>query len=384
MKKAFISMFVLALTLSALPVAAATFGSGEQYSLSTGEILEDNLYAAGASININDPINGDAFVAGANLTIAGQIAEDLTVAGANVFVNAPVGGDMRAVGSSVYVNNDVAGEAMLAGAYVVLAEQATVHNGLYSGAAKLAILGNVIGDLKASADEVEISGYIQGDVEITAERLVINKNAEISGNLVYKSPEVAVIAEGAIIGGEIIYEEIESVGYQKKEAWAGILAAAFLGFFLLKLLMSLVLGLVLFFIFRKKLNTMVRHSMDNFWMELIRGFVVMIVVPIVAIILLVSVLGLPLGILLGLFYASLLILASPFAGILFGYLIWKLFKGKGSKPELTWPMVVVGILLFHVIKLIPVIGWIACIFLFLVSLGVLSLYSYRHELKFRD
>ncbi|MFA5358408.1 MAG: polymer-forming cytoskeletal protein [Patescibacteria group bacterium] len=380
MKKTLIVAGLL-LFVFALPASAATFGSGEMYSLNSGKPLVGNFYGVGASLNINDEIQGDAYLAGANLTVSSLVQDDLNVAGANVLLNGQVNGDLRAVGSNVYINKNIGGEVMTAGGYVVLADGAEIAGNFYSAAGKMVLLGDIKGDAELGAGEIEIHGTIDGNLKVIADSLILASTAVVNGNLDCTGPNEPQITAGAAVKGETNYIKKDLGNGHKKVDGKAALSALFGVVWFLKLIGTLILGLLLYFVFKKKIKEVAQYSSQKFGLDLLRGLVVMIVLPIVAVILMITIVGLPLGILAMLLYAILCILAAPVAGMILGALIFRLFT-KNYRVD-HWS-VVIGIILLSVLMLVPIVGWVICAVFFLVGMGTISLHLYRHGHKLVD
>ncbi len=60
---------VLAVVLAALPALAADFRSGNEVTVASGEVINDDLYVAGGNLRIDGTVNGDLLAAGGTVTI---------------------------------------------------------------------------------------------------------------------------------------------------------------------------------------------------------------------------------------------------------------------------------------------------------------------------
>ena len=160
----------------------------------------------------------------------------------------------------------------------------------------------------------------------------------------YATPE---IAEGATVGGEVNFSPKQKIG-SPSNVEKGIA----LGFSLLQFFFCLIGALVLFWIFKSKLDKVVGKAVSSFGPELLRGLVVAIVMPILAVILLITIIGIPLGIGLGLLYILMLIISKMIAGIVFGTWLAKIFKRPVK--QINWKVVVGGVIALQLIMLIPI------------------------------
>ena len=121
-------------------------------------------------------------------------------------------------------------------------------------------------------------------------------------------------------------------------------------------------------IFHRYAVTMVENVMARPLLETGRGLIILIVLPVVSIMLLVSLIGIPLGILGIISFAALMIVASAFAAILAGSVVHKwLFKPADYK--VAWQTILLGALVVTILGFIPFVGGLAKFLLILASLG---------------
>jgi len=209
-----------------------------------------------------------------------------------------------------------------------------------------------------------VGGTFNGDVEVTAEQVTLSEGAVLNGNFTYKSPNEVDMAEGAVVRGEIVFDQVEKYDFDKYLLKGVLIAKA------MKFLIVLVTALILVWLFEKGIRSLVEHSADNFWPSCGRGLIFLVVVPIIAILLLITVLGSFLGGLLGVIYVVHLMFAKVLVGILLGALVVKYFK-KAKKVSVDWKVVLLGVFLSEILCLIPLVGWLIMFVLMLAALGSL-------------
>ena len=97
----------------------------------------------------------------------------------------------------------------------------------------------------------------------------------------------------------------------------------------------------------------------------------LVLTPIVIVLLLITLVGIPLAILVGLLFAVYLLLAK----VIFGIALGRLINDKANwKLSLYWAATI-GIVVADLIIFIPIIGWIVGVFALLWSFGALMLAS---------
>jgi len=101
--------------------------------------------------------------------------------------------------------------------------------------------------------------------------------------------------------------------------------------------------------------------------EFVAGLVAMISLPIISLLFILSIIGMPLGIIGLMVSAGILLYGHVIAPIIVGSLmnVW-LFK---RPMEVTWKTVLMGSVAFYAIGLVPVVGFIARTFFILLSVG---------------
>lgn len=113
--KIFSIIIILALLLLAAPRPAlaappAEVVLGDTYTLSSGEVLDEDLLVLGGTVTLEEDstINGSVMIMGGTLTAAGRINGDLTAAGGLVSLEstAVVTGDLSTLGATVQRHQD--------------------------------------------------------------------------------------------------------------------------------------------------------------------------------------------------------------------------------------------------------------------------------------
>ena len=211
----FIAFALIALALAVLPAAAfaGTDTAGNVLATdsdSNPSGVEGDLYWAGQSLDLDDAsIDHDIIAAGESLSI-----RDCTA-----------GGAVRLAARTIDIaQTTIDGSVTVAGQHVVLNTDSTA-NCFYAIGETVALRGSVKSAALAG-DTVTIDGTVDGDVEVWADKLILGKNARISGTVnahVSEDPERAAGAEvGALKIDRTENEDTSTVN----DAIGGIVAAA--------------------------------------------------------------------------------------------------------------------------------------------------------------
>lgn len=370
MNKFLVSVAAVAVLMPMLALGA-TFTAGEEVSISSGDTLEDSLYIAGGNVSVTSPVMGDLMVAGGNILVSENVTEDLTAAGGSLTVLGDTGGDLRIAGGNILVAGTVGGDLVGAGGSLTVAPDVTVGKDLVLAGGQMLIDGTVAGDVEITGGIATISGHVQGNVIAHLDdKLTIANGATIDGNIVYSAntSEKLVVDDGATVAGEVVFNEVERPESADVE---NIVAAAVGTFMFVKFIVLLVTALVLVWLFKRFSNDVVEGAAAEPLRMFGYGFVALVVVPVALILLLVTLFGAALGLVLALAYLLLLLVAGIYSGVVAGAWLSQLVY-KSHAPKVTWKNVIVGVLVLTLVKLVPVVGWIIGLMIFLITLGSIA------------
>ncbi len=354
-KKIFLGALA-AMLLSIVPfsASAAVFQAGQNYSLGSASVVNDNLYVAGANVSMAGKVSGDLLAAGANVAISGPVQADVLAVGGTVNVSGQVGGNLRAAGGNVILSGSTGGETVAAGGSVNYSGTTAKNAYFYAG-------------------KVYINGQVNGDLQVSANEVTLGPDAVVSGNFSYSSPKEAVMENGATVKGQVNFNKIAPKAGEKDKS--GMLAGLIALTAVLKFLAIALAAIIALYAFKRGTSSVVNQAVSNFWKEAGRGFIILIVTPIAGIISFATLIGLPLGLLALFLYAALIMASVIVSPLVFARLCLKyVFKKDGY--ETNWWIVILSVLVLGVISLIPIVGWIFSFILFLASMGSLSGYLY--------
>jgi cytoskeletal protein CcmA (bactofilin family) len=202
-----ILLAALATLALASPVAAGEFRSERSVTVAEGETIDDDLYAAAGTVNIDGTINGDATVAAGTVRVAGSVSGSLNVGGGTVEVLGDVGGAVRVSGGTVRILGTVGRDVVVFGGTATIESSAEVAGDVAGGVGSLVIDGTVGGDVVAGAGSLEVSGTVNGSIDAGVGSLTIESGAVVNGDVRYTSSRDATIADDAQIGGEVTRDD---------------------------------------------------------------------------------------------------------------------------------------------------------------------------------
>jgi len=203
---------LISLALTALPTTsfAGTDTAGNVLATevdSNPSGVESDLYWAGQSLNLDDAsIGRDIIAAGESLSI-----RDCTV-----------GGAVRLAARTIDISKTaIDGSVTVAGQHVVL-NTGSAANCFYAVGETVALRGSAKSAALAG-DTVTIDGTVEGDVEVWADKLILGKNARITGTV---NAHVSEDPEGAEVGALKIDRTENEDTSTINDVIGGIVAAA--------------------------------------------------------------------------------------------------------------------------------------------------------------
>jgi hypothetical protein len=143
--------------------------------------------------------------------------------------------------------------------------------------------------------------------------------------------------------------------------------------------MLFVTGLALILVFPGFTHRSAHSFTAKMGWSLLYGLLILIVMPILSILLMVTIVGLPLGLIMLLAYFSLLYIAKVIAGLSIGSaLIGRKEKGAGSQILSLF----LGLLILELVALIPIVGGLLGFVMLVVGLGAIYFwFMNRHKVN---
>ena len=251
-------------------------------------------------------------------------------------------------------------------AFVVLSGRADVPQGqtvgdlvVFHGSAT--VDGTVNGSLTAFDAPVTISGRVNGDVVVFNGRVVLRSGANVTGDVV--SQQAPVVASGATIGGT-------TKRVQTNTNWEGFGWAGKLAWWLAVSISTLVVGLLLIWLVGRGAARIVEAGRTRIGPSIGLGLLLFFGLPLLAVIALVTVVGIPLGI--GLLAALLLIYALGYSAS-----GWILGRSILRGPTSWFLAFLVGWGILRVVALVPILGGLAWFAAVVFGLGALAVAIWR-------
>lgn len=281
-----------------------TDSSADIYATITGD-----LFGAALWLNINSRVSDNLIAAGGMANVAGSVQGDLIIAAVVLDLSANSGDNLIAAGGVATINSEVERKLFASAGRLRLGRDARIGGDAWLAAGSAELAGVIGGDAVVGGGSVVLRGRIEGDVEVTAFSLEVADGAVIGGDLVFRGPEPPDIAEGARIAGEVEHQ-LEPIGGEPAAQDAGGWPPVFW------LLVTLGLGLLLDVLLPRYVHSAGRRLTGHPFSCFGLGLAILITTPVIIVVLVISVLGLAIGIAGIAAYGALLLLGPVVA--LFG------------------------------------------------------------------
>ena len=355
--------------ISATPVAAADFRTGTEVVVASGEVIEDDLYFAGATLVIDGTVDGDVFAAGQSITVNGTINGGLTAAaGGTIEINGEITRGVRAAAQTVNVSGSIERDLFVAAGTVDISGSAVIGGSLMMGSQDSTVNGRVAGDIRAATNTVEIDAEVGGNIDITGNQITIGSSARITGNLTYRSDNDAKIQQGAVIGGEISHQP-PPPSFAPLDFHIPRVVTFFIGW-IVPFLTLFVIGLILVLTMPRKMTRLAEALRTQTLSSLGWGALLFFVTPIAAVLVMLTVIGIPLGIIALILWAIAVYLSQIPVALFMGWLILK--NGQELKSRgIMVGIFALGLLITTLLVAIPYVGWIFGLLIAIFGLGTL-------------
>ena len=226
----------------------------------------------------------------------------------------------------------------------------------------VSVAGRVRGDLVVVSGTLRISGTVEGDVVAVADRAILGPGARIGGDLIYgdKRPRVP--------GGAMVEGDVDRVSVDEITDPVGFIGAAAL--WIAVSVSALVLGLVLLWLAPRALEAAFVAASTSIGPTIGWGLLLFFGLPILAVIALVTLVGIPLGV-------ALLLALLPLYAIGYTTSAWLLGRRLVGPPRGRVLAFLAGLAVLRVLAIIPIVGGIVWFAATVVGLGTLLVATWR-------
>jgi cytoskeletal protein CcmA (bactofilin family) len=261
----------------------------------------------------------------------------------------------------------IAGGASAATDHVVITGGAVVAAGQTAGDVIVVdggvrIDGRATGDVVSISGPIRVAGRVDGDVIAVSDRALLAPSARVGGDLRY-GDERPVIARGARVAGQVSKED-----WADASGWGWVSALAW---WLAVSVSTLIVGALLVWLAPGALYAAERAVGEHLGATIGWGVAIAIGVPLLAVLALVTLVGIPFGI-------ALLLAAIPVLAVAYVTGTWiagrRILRSQSTSP---WAALLAGWGILRLVALIPVAGGLAGLAATVLGLGALTVALWR-------
>lgn len=343
-----------------------------------GTEINSDFIRVAEVVQIDGNIRGDAFLAGGVVVVNGKVDGDLFILGGKVTINGVVGNSVRIVGADVTVNSQIGRNTLLVCGNCLVTRRSEMVGSLLAAAGNLELSAGSIGKgFRFFGNRLYLNSGIANEAFVVSQQqFILGPNASVSGDLKYTGSSQAILSEGATVSGSITYEKTNPEAdfprffgaksiFELRDTLAPIVNFGFL-------VISLIIGFILMGLFprwfEKSVSAINNKPVASFgW-----GVITIIAVPIVALLLAITIVGIPVSI-VAIFIGYTIYVLAGFVGAFFtGRVILRRFLGERR----GWALAT-GLAVFYVLGFFPYVGQLVRLVVTVFAIGGIVL-SYRH------
>ena len=299
------TLVLIAVMISGLPSFGLERRHGQNIVVQKNEIVDDNLFAAGETTSIDGIVNGDLYAAGRLVTVTGHVKGDLICFAREVDVEGEVDGNIYGFARDVNIRGRADRNLIAFAQSIQLLPAARLNGDLTAFSAELSVAGSVQRDLTSFSNTANIRGQVGRNVTARGRRISLLAPAHVGGDLTAYLPkkENLQIAPGASVAGKVdtrireVRSRYARVGFYVRQV--------------LSLLGAWVVAMLLAWLFPALLPASLpagRQLALRFGI----GFLVCVATPIAVVLVAITIIGLPLGLIALALWVTAIYLAKIF------------------------------------------------------------------------
>ncbi|MGP6146761.1 hypothetical protein ACTU7M_06325 [Jeotgalibaca sp. A122] len=326
-------------------------------------------------VRVDGTVNGTAFVTGENVQINGTINGDLFVAAQNATITGEITGNVYFAGMTIIMEGEVAQDTFMAGQTLTIGEDASLGRDLFTAGSTIIQAGAVERHMFGAGDSIVLNGSIGGDVNLDLNRLSLGNAAVINGDLTYTSDKEANMESGAQVQGETDFRQVER---NRQDMYNRQMRRGFgsqIWFAVLSVLSAALIWLVIKLWRPTWWERTAQPLLERPLATMGIGLLALLVTPLLGILLMITIIGIPLAFILLTGYGIMLYLAKIFVSVAAALALTRRIHGTKRIKE-SW-LVVLSLLILGLIGMIPILNFFLWVLMAIAGLGTFALSHYK-------
>ncbi|NNC36412.1 MAG: hypothetical protein HKO02_03065 [Hyphomonadaceae bacterium] len=364
------ALLVLVFVMS--PAASQIITKSDKSIAESGEATDMSFFA-GEKLRLSLKSTDDVFVAGGEVIADKVTADHLVVAGGEVTISdVDVNDIMTAAGKLSFKSGTVSDDIVAAAGDMVVNEGFNIGGSAVLTGGNVTIDAPISGELRVAAAKLRLNADVNGNAQLIADDIYIGPEVKIDGDLRYRGKTLEISPTAVVTGAQVELAEGE---YEQFEVWgkrsAAVMAAFVIAFLLGILLLVVFICMALPGLMASAANMMREKPLPT----LAIGFLITVIFPAAIGLLFASVLGVPLAILLLIFFVAIAPIAIAAASYFIGMEGRKRIAKKTDSPpsigeRIGWPLLAFVVLV--ILGLVPFIGKMVWVVIFAFGMGAVA------------
>jgi hypothetical protein len=343
-RKVLIFVLFLILTLS-LTASALHVETGKKIYVAKDQIIFDNFFVAAEKVHIAGRVMGDLIVFGGEVIITGDVDGNIITAAGELRISGKAN-NIIGVGGEVLLSGVTKKDLLMGGGEIYISKNARIGRDAYLGSGSTNIAGSIFRNLRVGSGSIVVapSSMIKGKIDYSSRYANISNQAKVLGSIsAHEMPDYEKKAS-ALFSGFLMTQQI-----------IGIITMLLLG--------------ILIIVYLPNQVTMIAAAMKKeFLKSLGLGLLSLIVIPLLVIILFITLVGFPIGVLLLVAYIFGIYITTVFVSIVIGKWIFEKIKRPTMHPIVA---LFLGYLILKLLTWVPLIGWLFGLIVFLWAFGAI-------------
>lgn len=353
------------LLIPAANAFAIDFVQTNQFVVAETNALTEETWVSAQTVRMTGSASNDFFAAAQAMELLGLFHGDVWSIGDSIHAAGIFQRSTRLISRIAQIQGTHHGAVMAVGNTVKVDRQAVVYGDLFCLGENVIIEGSVDGNTRILAQRITLGGEISGDISIVARDIVVLPNTILNGNVTYQAAEELVLPASVVLDGGLTrtFPVVEHRWFKENLEGHFMFALA-----------ALLTGFVFTALFPRYTGAAVQNLRTANGLCALSGFAALVIMPMAAMIMLFTVIGMPLSILLLLFYGILLYLSKVIVALWIGSLILK--RNSFHKKQVAAPMAL-GLLILYASTSLEAVGMMVNIAIIIFGLGALSVALFK-------
>lgn len=354
----FLSVLFLLIIFSVQTQAWTEFRTGNGGTVRADETVDNTVFIGSKNVDIAGTVNGDVFCGAQTVNISGTVNGDVICGAQTINISGSVEGDVRLGAQTVNLTGTVSRNATIAAQTINTDSKSQIAVDADFGASDVNLNGNIGRDLAVGGANINIGGSVGRDIKSSADKISLSPSAKVGGGIDYTSRNKISVANGAAVAGQVTqHEPKKEKGSLVKLMFFGGVAA------LIFALVLLACALVVTALFPQAVHRVSSQGIARPWRSLLVGFIASIVAPIIGVILLFTVVGIPLAILMFIAWMLIAMTSGLFTAYYVGRRVW-------TSQNNALLRVLAGGAILLILYMIPFIGFLIMLLAFWLGVGM--------------